>query len=140
MGAPNDANYLCLDKGLINEEVFKIKADHTGAIRTLGAHVQVGEAAGATLGIEKITSKYCKSLFSTLHQLMADHKNWQEYYEYAFDHQIRNKTSSFKYVDVTGLKWVEMDTPEDYRLAKSYFGEAASRSPTKRSSRMAFPD
>ena len=121
MAAPDDANYICLDKTDIDDEVIKAELNEDNVIIALGKYVPVEKAVGESIGIEKIAGQYSNVLFDTLRTLMADQKNWQEYYEYAYDHLIQNDQSVFKYVDITGLHWVEMDNIEDYKQAQQYF-------------------
>ncbi len=52
--------------------------------------------------------------------MMQDHKNHQEYYEGAYERLI-SQNIPFNIVDVTGLKWTEIDTIEDFALAKEIF-------------------
>ena len=49
---------------------------------------------------------------------MKDKKNHQEYYEVAYERLIE-KGESFHALDITGLVWVEIDTKEDFELAKN---------------------
>jgi choline kinase len=122
MRTPDDANYLCLDKSDVDNEVIKAELDTVGKVIALGKYVDIDRAAGESIGIEKISAKYAQQLFTCLKQVMSDESLWQEYYEYAYDLLIKNNQATFKAVDITGLKWVEMDNLKDYELAKTYFG------------------
>jgi len=51
--------------------------------------------------------------------------NHQLYYEVAHDAIIR-AGEPLKTLDITGLRWVEIDTLSDYRLAQEYFGHPVS--------------
>jgi choline kinase len=51
---------------------------------------------------------------------MKNVDNYQNYYEVAYDEIIR-AGAHFKTVDITGLRWVEMDNLEDYQQAQAYF-------------------
>lgn len=121
MAVPEDANYICLDKSDVDDEVIKANVDESGIIHALGKYVPVADAAGESIGIEKISAQYSEVLFDTLRQIMNDEKNWQEYYEFAYDDLIQRNAAVFKFVDITGLKWVEMDNKEDYETAQKHF-------------------
>jgi choline kinase len=121
MATADDANYICLDKTDIDDEVIKAELNDDDSIVALGKYVPVAQAAGESIGIEKIAAQYSEVLFDTLKMLMDNQDNWQEYYEYAYDYLIHNNKSTFKYVDITGLRWVEMDNLEDYKQAQQYF-------------------
>lgn len=122
MAAPDDANYICLDKTEVDDEVVKAQLDENGVVTALGKYVDVEKAAGESIGIEKIALQFSAPLFDTLQRLMSQPKYAQEYYEFAYDDMIKHDKAIFKCVAITGLKWVEMDTAEDYRMAQQYFG------------------
>lgn len=121
MAMPDDANYICLDKTDVDDEVIKAELDANNNIIALGKYVETAKAAGESIGIERISSAQSAQLFVKLKELMAHKKHWQEYYEYAYDHLIKEGMSVFKHIDITGLKWVEMDNKADYDMANSYF-------------------
>ena len=53
--------------------------------------------------------------------MIGDPANHQRYYEVAYD-AIVQVGEPFKALDITGLRWVEIDTLEDYELAQRLFG------------------
>jgi choline kinase len=119
---PDDACYICLDKTSVDNEVIKAQIGSDGAIVALGKYVNVKDATGESIGIEKIPAQFTQPLFNVLTDLLKDRSNWQEYYESAYDQLIKTKQVPFKHVDITALRWVEMDNKEDYQLAQEYFG------------------
>ena len=52
--------------------------------------------------------------------MMRDKNNYQEYYEGAYERLIEQKIP-FYALDITGLKWVEIDTKEDFHMAETMF-------------------
>ena len=76
------------------------------------------KAVGESIGIEKIGKNTAKLLFQELEEVMKDEKNHQEYYESTYERLI-GKGESFHAIDITGLDWVEIDTKEDFELAKN---------------------
>lgn len=121
LASPDDANYVCLDKCQVNEEVLKVQLGDGGEVISMSQHIPVEKAAGESLGIEKISAQFSGQLFDTLRRIMLDTKNWQEYYEFAYEDLLSQKAMPFKCADVTGYNWVEVDNQEDYRLAHQYF-------------------
>ena len=55
--------------------------------------------------------------------MMQDKKNNQEYYEDAYERLIE-KNVPFYALDISGLKWVEIDTREDFDLGIKVFSNA----------------
>jgi len=52
--------------------------------------------------------------------MMRNKDNHQKYYESAYERLIE-KGFPFYSLDITGAKWVEIDTKEDYAKAKEMF-------------------
>jgi len=112
---------LCLDKN-INLEAEEVKAIATpeGKVLEVGKKLDPAKATGESIGIEKIGKKAAKLLFAELERLMEDPANWKEYYDDSYTTLV-NQGVSFGVVDITDLKWVEIDTHEDYAKAKETF-------------------
>ncbi|MGH3008522.1 MAG: NTP transferase domain-containing protein [Gaiellaceae bacterium] len=121
IAADDGWSYACVDHAAVNEEVIKVSSDAEGNISRIGNDVPVTSAAGESIGIERIDERSCAALFSTLEAMMEDPDNHQRYYEVAYDALVQ-AGEPFKALDITGLPWVEIDTPEDYELAQRLFG------------------
>jgi len=59
-------------------------------------------------------------LFTELKIMMEDGQNHQEYYEAAYERLIK-KNVHFYTLDISGLKWTEIDTKEDFITAEKIF-------------------
>lgn len=115
-----EGNYLCLDRSEVDNEVIKVSLDAESKVISVGKSVPLTNAAGESIGIERISATSSPLLFDCLKELMKDPAHLQSYYEVAYD-QIIQDGQLFKTIDISGLRWVEMDTLEDYQLAQSYF-------------------
>ena len=112
-------NALCIDKNIhLDAEEIKVIIDDKNKILKASKTVDPQKAIGESIGIEKIGKNTAKLLFQELEEVMKDKKNHQEYYEVAYERLIE-KGASFHALDVTGLVWVEIDTKEDFELAKN---------------------
>jgi len=120
----NHENCLCFDKN-IQLDAEEVKVILTDDNRVLKANKLVNpvEAIGESIGIEKISSSTAITLFSELKLMMEDEKNHQEYYEEAYDRLIE-KHVPFYGLDITGLKWIEIDTLEDFSEAVTIYRKA----------------
>lgn len=114
-------SYACVDRTAVDEEVIKVRCDAEGNISRIGNDVPVASAAGESIGVERIDKRSCATLFVTLEAMIEDPANHQRYYEAAYD-AIVQAGEPFKALDITGLRWVEIDTLEDYELAQRLFG------------------
>jgi choline kinase len=118
------ASYVCVDKSDVDDEVIKVVLASNGKIRHIGNKLPVADAAGESIGIEKIAQRSATALFDALEKMVKDEANHQKYYEVAYE-TIVQQGEPFRVVDITGLKWVEMDNQADYDQALEYFGQKA---------------
>ena len=117
-------NCLCIDKNInIDTEEIKVIFDNQNKLLKANKTVTQKDAVGESIGIEKISKETAKLLFKELELMMQDKKNNQEYYEGAYERLIE-KNVPFYALDITGLKWVEIDTREDFDLGIEIFSNA----------------
>jgi choline kinase len=121
VAASDGWSYACIDHTAVDEEVIKVRCDAEGNISRIGDDVPVTSAAGESIGLERIDERSCATLFTTLETMMKEPANQQRYYEAAYD-TIIQAGEPFKALDITGLRWVEIDTLKDYELAQRLFG------------------
>ncbi len=115
------ANCLCIDKDInLDAEEIKVIVDEQNKVLKASKEVDPEKAIGESIGIEKISKATAKLLFAELKIMMASQENHQAYYEAAYERLIE-KNVTFNTLDITGLKWTEIDTKEDFALAKSIF-------------------
>jgi len=103
----------------------KVQCDANGIVARIGNELPVSGAAGESIGVERIDERSNAALFAALEQMMEQVANHQLYYEVAYD-AIIQAGEPFKTLSITGLRWVEIDTLSDYRLAQEYFGHPAA--------------
>lgn len=118
-----DENSFCIDKNInLDHEEIKVILDEKNGNRVLKASKTVDpkDAVGESIGIEKISSKTACLLFSELKAMMQKKLNHQEYYEGAYERLIE-KNVPFYALDISGLKWTEIDTKEDFVKAEYIF-------------------
>ena len=114
-------NCLCIDKNIsLNVEEIKVIINDKNRVLNVSKTVNPKDAVGESIGIEKINSETANLLFAELKTMMKDRKNYQEYYEGAYERLIK-KNVPFYALDISGLKWTEIDTKEDFIKAESIF-------------------
>ena len=112
-------NVLCIDKSIhLDAEEIKVIINGTNKILKVSKTIDPKKAIGESIGIEKIGKNMAELLFKELEIMMKDKKNHQKYYEAAYE-RLLEKGTSFHALDITGLDWVEIDTQEDFELAKN---------------------
>jgi choline kinase len=120
VAAEDGWSYACVDRTAVDEEVIKVRCDAAGNISRIGNDVPVASAAGESIGVERIDERSSVTLFTTLEAMMEEPANHQRYYEAAYD-AIVQAGEPFKALDITGLRWVEIDTLDCYELAQRLF-------------------
>ena len=117
-------NCLCIDKN-INLEAEEIKVIIKDDNRVVKASKTVNplDAIGESIGIEKISGETAHTLFNDLELMMKDEQYHQEYYEAAYERLIE-KDVPFYALDISGLRWTEIDTKEDLMLAGKIFSQS----------------
>ena len=116
-------NCLCVDKHInLDAEEIKVIVDEHNRITKASKLVDPKLATGESIGIEKISSETAKLLFAELELMMQNEKNHQEYYEVAYE-KLMEKKVPFYALDISGLRWTEIDTKEDFASAKEIFNQ-----------------
>jgi len=115
------ANCLCIDKNInLDAEEIKVIIDDQNRVLKANKTVNPKDAVGESIGIEKIDGETAMLLFAELKIMMEDGQNHQDYYEAAYERLIE-KNIPFYALDISGLKWVEIDTHDDFITAEKIF-------------------
>jgi len=119
--ASEDQNWLCIDKNIqLDAEEIKVVVEENNRIIRASKTVMPQDAIGESIGIEKISSDTAVLLFAELRSMMEHAQNHQEYYEGAYE-RLMKKGVLFYALDITGLKWTEIDTKQDFQIAENIF-------------------
>ncbi len=117
-------NCLCIDGNIdLDAEEIKVVIDDQNMILKANKTVDPKDAVGESIGIEKISQETASLLFEELELMMQDKGNHQEYYEGAYERLIEKNVSFYALV-ISGLKWAEIDTREDFDLGIKIFSKA----------------
>lgn len=111
------ADVLTLIRHELGEEEMKVVTDESGNITEISKTCNPTEAAGESLGIEKMGSAYTKALYEELEVMMNKEHLENKFYELAFLRLIA-QGHSFQVLDVTEHFSCELDTVEDFENAK----------------------
>lgn len=111
------ANVLTLIKHDLGEEEMKVVTDADGVIKEISKTCNPSDAAGESLGIEKIGKEYSAALYKELEVMMNKEHLENKFYELAFDRLIP-QGHTYNVLDVSHLFSCELDTVEDFENAK----------------------
>ena len=111
------ANVLTLIKHDLGEEEMKVVTDADGVIKEISKTCNPSDAAGESLGIEKIGKEYSAALYKELEAMMNAEHLENKFYELAFERLIP-QGHTYNVLDVSHLFSCELDTVEDFENAK----------------------
>jgi choline kinase len=115
-------NVLGVDRNIaLADEEVKVITDEQMCVCEIGKSVDPSRAFGESIGIEKISAGTGPLLFAELKVMMESAAYAQEYYEAAYSRLVE-KGIPFHALDITGMKWTEIDTVEDFAAANVMFG------------------
>ena len=105
-------------EGTHNDEEVRVKANHGGNILSIGKAVPLDATLGESIGIEVFTSSAARRLFEILEKRVRAGIGRTEFYEASFQALI-DEGIELKAVDVSRFPSVEIDTPQDLRVAEA---------------------
>ena len=116
--ATDAPNVLTLIKHELGEEEMKVVTDAQGSIKEISKTCNPADAAGESLGIEKMGKEYTKALYRELEPMMNEEHLENVFYERAFERLIP-QGHTYQVLDVTELFSCDLDTIEDFENAKA---------------------
>ncbi len=103
----------------LDEEAMKAKLDASSRVLALGKWISLDEAAGESIGVEKIAAGDAELLFNTIELLVHDQKQHDAYYEDAYHHMIEQHGWTLGGCDTSGSIWAEIDDHADLERAEA---------------------
>ena len=116
--ATDAPNVLTLIRHELGEEEMKVVTDAQGSIKEISKTCNPADAAGESLGIEKMGKEYTKALYRELEPMMNEEHLENVFYERAFERLIP-QGHTYQVQDVTEVFSCELDTIEDFENAKA---------------------
>ena len=110
-------NCLAVKIHKLGEEEVKVMADENNKILKIGKDLNPETSLGESIGIEKISLNFMKDIFRVLDRKIIQENNLNEFYETTFQEVYEQGNEMFA-VDVSDYKCIEIDYPEDLKLAE----------------------
>jgi choline kinase len=112
---------LCIDRNAAarGNEVT-VTVDENKRVTHIGQTLDAEAAMGRSIGIEKISSKTGKLIFSELESMMDNPAHTQDRCEAAYA-ILAGKGAVFHALDITGLGWTQVENEEDFVSANAMF-------------------
>lgn len=112
-------NSLALKKHAVQDEEIKVRADERGRVLEISKEVSPAESIGESIGIEIFGNVSRRELFHVIDRKVNTEGKVNQFYEAAFQELI-DKGHDLFIVDATRYFCMEIDTPDDLRLAGEY--------------------
>jgi choline kinase len=109
-------NCLALKRHAVQDEEIKIKIDERGRVLEISKEVKTDEAIGESIGIELFSKTMKTALFNVIDRKVRIDGKFNQFYEAAFQELIDHGYDLFA-VDTTRYLCMEIDTPDDLRIA-----------------------
>ena len=113
---------LALNRHELGAEEIKVIVDDDMQIKEINKTCRPEDALGESVGIERITASYSEALYKELDQMILQESLIDIFYERAFERLIP-QGFTFRVVDTTDYFSYELDTPEDFEMAKKLMPE-----------------
>lgn len=111
------ADILALNNHPLGEEEMKIVPDAEGRVKEISKTCSIADAAGESIGIERMSASYTQALYQELEVMIEQEGLDNIFYERAFERLIP-QGHTFYIEDTTDLFATEVDTVEDFDAAK----------------------
>ena len=108
---------LALNNHPLGEEEMKVITDELCRVKEISKTCSIKQAAGESIGIERMSPTYTKALYRELEQMILNEGLDNIFYERAFERLIP-QGHTFYIEDTTDLLSTELDTIEDFNTAK----------------------
>jgi len=108
---------LCIDRSArLGEEEMKVRLDDRGRAVALNKQMAASDAAGESIGVERIDAPFAPRLFDELRALIDDGET-DEYYERAYE-RLMQRGIDFGCADISACVWYEIDDADDLARAE----------------------
>ena len=108
---------LALNKHDLGKEEIKVITDSHNRIEEISKTCSIQKAAGESIGIEKMSNDFVRTLFSELDIMIQEKLQVNIFYEAAFENVIKQGANMYA-VDTTSFFSMELDTVEDFQQAQ----------------------
>jgi L-glutamine-phosphate cytidylyltransferase len=117
--APGDVRLACGRLPCGWEEVKYIA--EAGAVKQISKDIEPIKAHGESIGVGYLNEKAIAAFIALADELFAHGLGAMDYYERVFDRLCAQSIVDVQAVDISGLRWCEIDFPEDYSRAQEMF-------------------
>ena len=101
----------------LSDEEIKVKLNNDGSIAEISKKVDLKDAVGESIGIEKFDTEFTNKLFEILDRKILVENKVKIFYEAAFQDAINDGNKIYA-VDIGSLKCIELDFAEDIDRAE----------------------
>jgi HAD superfamily hydrolase (TIGR01450 family) len=119
--ATHDGTGIATDRGVYDEEPMKVTVDADGYVDHISKDVPESEAYGCGTDLYRVDPEFSTALFDEVGRILDDDQEYTKWTELAIDRVLATGSFAVDAVDVTGLRWVEIDDYDDLTAADRTF-------------------
>ncbi|MFC6725169.1 NTP transferase domain-containing protein, partial [Halobium palmae] len=109
------------DRGMYSEEAMKVTVDEEGHVDHISKDVPESEAYGCGTDLYRFDPAFATALFDEVQRILGTDDEYTKWTELAIDRALASGTFAVDPIDVTGLRWVEIDDYDDLLEADRTF-------------------
>lgn len=117
---------IAVDRGLYSEEAMKVTVDESGRVDHISKDVPEVDAYGCGTDLYRFDPAFSTVLFDEVQRILARDGEYTKWTELAIDRALPTDVTAVEPIDVTGLRWVEIDDYDDLTTADRTFASLRS--------------
>lgn len=116
----SEKSIIAVDKSIYNDESMKVRLNRQGYVQQMSKQIEEGENVHVSVDIYSLTKEDRTKLYKIVNDTI-ENENLNSWTEVALDELSRSDQSDIEILDITGLKWMEIDNHSDLDLAQTLF-------------------
>ncbi len=122
-------NVLAVEKKICGEEEVKVILNKN-RITSIGKKISISKSFGEFIGVAKFSKDIYSIFKNSLERTIENEKLYKEYFEYALEKIVKQITLTA--INISDIKTIEIDFPEDLERARKLFEEPQNCSEKKK--------
>jgi HAD superfamily hydrolase (TIGR01450 family) len=124
--AAGEGSGIAVDRSTYSDEAMKITVDEEGNVDHISKNVPREEAYGCGTDLYRFDPEFATALFDEVERILAGNDDYTKWTELAIDRTLATGSFAVEPIDVSGLRWVEIDDYDDLAEADLTFASLRS--------------
>ncbi|MFT6910079.1 MAG: HAD superfamily hydrolase (TIGR01450 family) [Oleiphilaceae bacterium] len=114
---------VAVDKSLYNDESMKVSVNEDGYISDISKNISFDHAFGCSIDYYKFSRSSAAKFLKHVKHVIEEVGEVKDWTEVAMQNMFANQSLKFRPLDISGLKWVEIDNYDDLAIADKIFSQ-----------------